>query len=104
MTTAVPELQVYRFWDRPIGPHPVAMFEVDLATPEQFGAFVPWLAVWRGDLSVLVHPNTDAVQRGPDGADEPKWVTDRRDHTDRAIWLGQRVPLDTAVFRPKQLP
>lgn len=23
-----PELRVYRFWDRPVGPHPVPMFEV----------------------------------------------------------------------------
>jgi len=29
-----PELRTYRVWDRPVGPHPVAMFEVNLFTPE----------------------------------------------------------------------
>ncbi|KAI7325240.1 hypothetical protein KC315_g8017 [Hortaea werneckii] len=53
-----PELRIYRVWDKPIGPHPVAMFEVNLFTPEQFGAFVPWLVIHRGPLSVLLHPNT----------------------------------------------
>lgn len=34
------------------------MFEVNLFTPAQFGAFIPWLTIWRGPLSVLVHPNS----------------------------------------------
>ena len=54
-----PELRIYRVWDKPIGPHPVGMFEVDILTPAQFGAFVAWLVINRGPLSVLVHPNTD---------------------------------------------
>jgi hypothetical protein len=29
----VPELRIYRVWDRPIGPHPVGMFEVNVFTP-----------------------------------------------------------------------
>lgn len=53
-----PELRVYKLWDKPIGPHPVAMFEVNLFTPAQFGAFVPWLCIHRGMLSALVHPIT----------------------------------------------
>ncbi|KAL5379939.1 hypothetical protein PMIN04_006349 [Paraphaeosphaeria minitans] len=28
-----PELRIYRVWDKPIGPHPLAMFEVNLFTP-----------------------------------------------------------------------
>lgn len=58
-------------------------FQVNLFTPEQFGAFVPWLNIWRGPLSVLVHPNTD---------------DEERDHTQRAIWLGERYPLDLSLF------
>lgn len=54
-----PELRIYRVWDKPIGPHPVAMFEVNVFTPAQFGAFVAWLVINRGPLSALVHPNTD---------------------------------------------
>ncbi|RYO37551.1 hypothetical protein AA0111_g2503 [Alternaria arborescens] len=81
-----PELRIYRVWDRPIGPHPVAMFEVNIFTPEQFGAFIPWLVINRGPLSVLVHPNTD---------------DELRDHTQRAMWLGQPLPLSTKSFREK---
>jgi DOPA 4,5-dioxygenase len=86
-----PELRIYRVWDRPIGPHPVAMFEVNLHTPSQFGAFVSWLAIWRGPLSALVHPNT--VEDGNEGEIE------QRNHTERAIWMGERFPLDLGIFK-----
>ncbi|KAH9826654.1 hypothetical protein Tdes44962_MAKER03356 [Teratosphaeria destructans] len=79
-----PELRIYRLWDRAVGPHPVAMFEVNLFTPAQFGAFVPWLVIHRGPLSALVHPNTG---------------DDYRDHTQRATWLGQPYPLQAGVLR-----
>ncbi|OQE38257.1 hypothetical protein PENCOP_c008G07830 [Penicillium coprophilum] len=81
-----PELRIYTFWDRPIGPHPVAMFEVNLFTPAQFGAFIPWLVINRGPLSALVHPNTVASE-------------DERNHTQRATWLGDRIPLDLRLFK-----
>lgn len=87
-----PELRIYRFWDKPVGPHPVAMFEVNLFTPAQFGAFIPWLAVWRGPLSVLVHPNS-VPEEGVDGMESEK-----RDHTSRAIWMGEKIPLDLTLF------
>ncbi|KAI1174351.1 DOPA-like domain-containing protein [Nemania sp. FL0916] len=86
-----PELRIYTFWDRPIGPHPVAMFEVDILTPAQFGAFVSWLAIWRGPLSVLVHPNT--VE-----ADVSRTAVEIRNHSERAIWMGERIPLDFTGF------
>ncbi|KAK2600113.1 hypothetical protein QQS21_005128 [Conoideocrella luteorostrata] len=85
-----PELRVYRFWDRPVGPHPVAMFEVNVFSPAEFGAFVAWLAIWRGPLSVLIHPNTIPAE-GESEAD-----AQLRDHTQRAIWMGERLPLDPA--------
>lgn len=78
-----PELRIYKLWDKPIGPHTMAMFEVNLFTPAQFGAFVPWLVVNRGPLSALVHPNTD---------------DELRDHTQRATWLGERLPVDTELL------
>lgn len=86
-----PELRIYRVWDRPIGPHPVAMFEVNVHTPAQFGAFIPWLAVWRGPLSALIHPNT--TEEGSHGEIE------ERNHTERATWMGERFPLDTSLFK-----
>ncbi|KAK3333460.1 DOPA-like domain-containing protein [Cercophora scortea] len=92
-----PELRIYTLWDKPIGPHPVAMFEVNLFTPAQFGAFVPWLAIWRGPLSVLVHPNTTEPETEIDPA-----LRETRNHTQRAIWMGERWPIDTGLF--KRLP
>lgn len=101
-TPAVPELRIYEIWDIPIGPHPMAMFEVNLFTPgrrlpsgrsllkrklteeAQFGAFIPWLVINRGPLSALIHPNT--------GEDE-------RDHTQRATWMGQPLPLNLRIFK-----
>ncbi|KAL1968060.1 hypothetical protein VTN77DRAFT_2190 [Rasamsonia byssochlamydoides] len=82
-----PELRIYRFFDHPVGPHPVAMFEVNLFTPAQFGAFIPWLVINRGPLSALVHPNTTT---------EGEEV---RNHTQRATWLGERLPLDLSGLR-----
>lgn len=85
----VPELRIYTFWDRPIGPHPVAMFEVNVFTPAQFGAFIPWLVINRGPLSALLHPNT-LVETA---------LEDERNHTQRATWLGDKIPLDLRVFK-----
>lgn len=83
----VPELRIYRLWDRPIGPHYTAMFEVNLFTPEQFGAFIPWLVIWRGPLSALVHPNTGR---------------DVRDHSQLAGWLGQPLPINLGPLRKSE--
>lgn len=63
------------------------MFEVNLFTPAQFGAFVPWLVINRGPLSALIHPNTH---------DESE---EERNHTQRATWLGDRIPLDLRIFK-----
>ncbi|RAR13539.1 hypothetical protein DDE83_003139 [Stemphylium lycopersici] len=53
---------------------------------QQFGAFVPWLVINRGPLSALIHPNTD---------DEEK------DHTQRATWMGQPLPLNLKMFKKR---
>jgi len=67
------------------------MFEVNLFTPAQFGAFIPWLVIHRGPLSALLHPNTIDTVTG-DEADE------YRDHTQRATWLGNPIALDLGMF------
>ncbi|KAF9820590.1 hypothetical protein IEO21_01293 [Rhodonia placenta] len=79
-----PELRIYRLWDRPIGPHPVAQFEVDTFTPHETGALFCWLAVNRGPLSVLVHPNTSSAMR---------------DHTEFASWMGTPYPLNSDILK-----
>ncbi|KAL9596047.1 MAG: hypothetical protein Q9219_006063 [cf. Caloplaca sp. 3 TL-2023] len=78
-----PELSTYKMHYKPIGPHPIAMFEVDIDNPAQFGAFVPWLAIHRGNLSVLVHTNTG---------------NHLRDHTQNATWMGEKLPLNVERF------
>jgi aromatic ring-cleaving dioxygenase len=67
------------------------MFEVNLFTPQQFGAFIPWLVINRGPLSVLIHPNTVD--------DKGEEIDEERNHTQRATWMGERIPLDMALFR-----
>ncbi|ORY55344.1 DOPA-like domain-containing protein [Leucosporidium creatinivorum] len=79
-----PELRVYKFWEVPVGPHPVAMFEVNTFTPAQLGAIMGFLVAYRGGLSVLIHPNTD---------------DEYRDHTERATWMGQPYPLNVSFLR-----
>lgn len=80
-----PELAIFQPNPGPAGPFPTASFEVDLLTPAQFGAFVPWLVMHRGPLSALIHPNTSED------------VVD--DHTTRAMWLGERWPLNVSIFK-----
>ncbi|KAF9223983.1 hypothetical protein BS17DRAFT_704438 [Gyrodon lividus] len=77
-------LSIYRFWDRPVGPHPTAMFEVNTFTPHQTGALFSWLAVHRGTCDVLIHPNTGDPYR---------------DHTELATWMGKQWPLYTDMLR-----
>jgi aromatic ring-cleaving dioxygenase len=68
------------------------MFEVNLFTPAQFGAFIPWLVINRGPLSALIHPNTVNLETGEHEEEE-------RDHTQRATWMGDRLPLDLSLFK-----
>lgn len=69
--------------DDPVGPHPIAMYQVAFAI-EEFPRLVPWLMLNRDGLDVLVHPMTgDAVA----------------DHTRHALWLGSPLPLRLEVLR-----
>ncbi|KAI4177175.1 MAG: hypothetical protein LQ343_000657 [Gyalolechia ehrenbergii] len=77
------ELDTHEAHYKAIGPHPIAMFEVGIAKPAQFGDFVPWLAIHHGPLSVLVHPNTGDDLRG---------------HTQNAMWIGEKLPLKLSRF------
>ena len=69
--------------DEPVGPHPVAMYQVAFAA-EEFPALVPWLMLNREGLDVLVHPLTDDSVA---------------DHTRFALWLGTALPLRLDVLR-----
>jgi len=77
------EVELGRWHDRPVGPHPKSMYQVKFA-PDQFGLIVPWLMLHHEGLDVLIHPSTeDAVG----------------DHTDRALWLGEKLALNIEVLR-----
>jgi aromatic ring-cleaving dioxygenase len=67
---------------KPVGPHPLPMFEVNFAK-EQFGVFVPWLMNRRQNLDVLVHSISE---------------NNLKDHTQGAMWLGKSLNLDLSRF------
>ncbi|HIF11264.1 MAG TPA: 4,5-dioxygenase [Sneathiellales bacterium] len=69
--------------DKPVGPHPRWMYQVAFGT-EIFAEFIPWLALNRDNLVVLVHPLT-----GDDVAD----------HRDFAMWLGEKLDLNLDVLK-----
>ena len=75
-------VQLGRWHDEPVGPHPQAMYQV-VFSGEQFARVVPWLMERHGSLSVLIHPDTG---------------DDLGDHRDRALWLGQQLPLRLEMF------
>ena len=77
------DVELGRWHDKPIGPHPKAMYQVKFA-PEQFGVVVPWLMLHHEGLDVLIHPSTEDALG---------------DHTDRALWLGEKLALNVDVLR-----
>jgi aromatic ring-cleaving dioxygenase len=76
-------VELGRWLDEPVGPHPQAMYQVKFA-PAEFARIVPWLMLNRGGLTILVHPET-----GDDYAD----------HAFHALWLGEKLSLRLDVLR-----
>lgn len=74
-----------RWYDKPAGPHPFWSYQVAFE-PTLFGEIVPWLSMNRRDLTILVHPETG---------------DDLIDHSDYAMWLGDRATLDLKRFRER---
>jgi aromatic ring-cleaving dioxygenase len=75
-------VQMGRWRDQPVGPHPLPMYQVafDVAL---FPAIVPWLMLNRRGLAIVVHPNTDRP---------------RDDHLKHALWLGAVLALDGSML------
>jgi len=71
-------VEIGRFHERPVGPHPKWSFQLAFAPP-RFTEVVSWLALNHGALDVFVHPNTG---------------DQLRDHRDCALWLGHAHVLD----------
>ena len=79
------DIEMGRFHEKPVGPHPRFSYQVAFKN-EQLAPLISWLTLNRGDLTVFVHPNTG---------------NDLEDHRDRAVWLGQQVPLVLSIFTEK---
>jgi aromatic ring-cleaving dioxygenase len=76
-------VELGRWRDEPVGPHPVPMYQAAFPAAE-FPRIVPWLMLNRGGLSVLVHPQTEDTYD---------------DHTIHALWLGAPLPLRVEGLR-----
>jgi aromatic ring-cleaving dioxygenase len=77
------KVELGRWHDEPIGPHPQSMYQVKFRASE-FARIVPWLMLNRGGLSILVHPESG---------------DDYQDHAFNALWLGEKLALRLEVFR-----
>ena len=76
-------VEMGRWRDEPVGPHPQSMYQVKFATAE-FNRIVPWLMLNRRGLDILVHPNIgDAYE----------------DHATHALWLGEKLKLRLDFLR-----
>jgi DOPA 4,5-dioxygenase len=77
-----PEAALGRWHDRPVGPHPGPMYQVAFP-PALFPTLVPFIALNREGLTVLVHPETGRQ---------------KADHLHHALWMGAVLPLDASVL------
>ena len=77
-----PTARMGRMHDVPVGPHPLPMFQVLFGVAE-FATLAPFIALNRGELVVLVHPESG----------RPK-----DDHLKHAMWLGAVLPLNGDVL------
>ena len=75
-------LEIGRFHDQPIGPHPRWSCQITFESKD-FDEFIPWLDENRRGLTVLVHGLTG---------------DDLADHTDHAYWLGDALVLNLDIF------
>jgi DOPA 4,5-dioxygenase len=81
-------VELGRWHDEPVGPHPTSMYQVAFAVGE-FADLVPWLMLNHAGLAVLVHPQTvDAYD----------------DHAVHALWLGAKLPLRLEGLRRSRQP
>ncbi len=77
------KVEMGRWREEPVGPHPQAMYQVKFA-PDEFARIVPWLMLNRAGLAILVHPETG---------------DDYIDHAANALWLGDKLTLRLEVLK-----
>lgn len=72
------DVQLGRWREEPVGPHPQSMYQVAFGI-EEFPRIVPWLMLNHENLSVLIHPLSG---------------NDYDDHAHYASWIGRQLPLN----------
>jgi len=86
LEVAFPEAEYGRWHDEPVGPHPQGSYQVKFSHA-LFPKIVPFLALERDGLTVLIHPNTG---------------DNLADHRDYALWMGSMPDLKLSIFREEQ--
>jgi aromatic ring-cleaving dioxygenase len=81
------EVEMGRWREEPVGPHPQPMYQVKFGFGE-FARIVPWLMLNRCGLTILVHPDTGDAYR---------------DHAVNPLWLGEKLRLRLEVLVPRDL-
>lgn len=76
-------IRLGRWHDKLVGPHTRSMYQVAFDRTI-FPEIVPWLALNRDGLAILVHPESgDALA----------------DHTEHALWMGEILEINKSVFK-----
>lgn len=75
-------IQMGRFHERPVGPHPQWSYQLAFA-PAALPRALTWLTLNHGALDVFLHPNTGESLR---------------DHRDCAVWIGHSHTLNLAAL------
>jgi aromatic ring-cleaving dioxygenase len=75
-------IRLGRWHDKLVGPHTRSMYQVAFGRVI-FPEIVPWLALNRNGLAILVHPESG------DGL---------ADHTQHALWMGEILEINRNVF------
>ena len=82
LEAAFPDAKFGRWHHKPVGPHPEWSYQVHFPV-EMFPIIVPFTAIERDGLTILVHPNT---------------ADDMADHRDFAMWMGKVPALNLEIF------
>jgi aromatic ring-cleaving dioxygenase len=82
VTEKFPAIEMGRWHERPVGPHPRWSYQIAFA-PDLFETLVPWLMLNRRDCTIFLHPNTG---------------NDLEDHRDGAVWMGEMLDLKLEMF------
>ena len=76
------KMDMGRFHERPVGPHPQWSYQIAF-DPQHLAEIATWLTLNHGALDVFMHPNTGHSLR---------------DHRDCAVWIGRSHVLNLAAL------